>query len=332
MFELSPAQTDRAIGALVGLACGDALGAPYEFQPPVPDTRPIDMAGGGSLAWAPGEWTDDTAMAFAIAEVSASGADLRTDEAQTRIAQAWWTWARDAKDIGVQTRAVLSAARREGTAAALREASERHHRTHGRSGGNGSLMRTAPVALAYLGPDQEDALWQAATAISALTHWEDDAQEACGLWCLAIRHAVLCGNFDGLRQALGRLSAPRQAIWGARLNEAKSKQPFEFRNNGYVVAALQAAWSAIVQTLDAPDLQQAGATAGQYAQQALERAVRCGGDTDTVAAIAGSLIGARWGASAIPDRWKAKLHGWRDATSADLVHLALLSVGQPARP
>ncbi len=325
MSPLTFAQTDRAVGALVGLASGDALGAGCEFEPRVPYTKALAMTGGGVFGWRPGSWTDDTAMAYAIAEVAATGADLRSDQAQDQIAQGWWRWAETAVDIGAQTRSVLRSARADGTAKGLRAASEQHHLlAQGRSGGNGSLMRTAPVALAYLGPNQEEELWQAADAISALTHWEQDAREACGLWCLAIRHAVLHGTFDGLRLAVQRLPAERQALWSARLDQAEARQSWRFANNGWVVAALQAAWSAIAHTAVPAELPGAGVFAAQHAENAIERAARCGGDTDTVAAIAGSLVGARWGASAIPAKWKLKLHGWNQATTAELVQRAVM--------
>jgi ADP-ribosylglycohydrolase len=65
---LTPAQLDRAVGALLGTAAGDALGAPYEFGPPRGPDLDVAMTGGGP--WEPGEWTDDTSMAIAIAEVA----------------------------------------------------------------------------------------------------------------------------------------------------------------------------------------------------------------------------------------------------------------------
>ena len=81
---LTGAQLDRAAGVLLGTGCGDALGAGYEFGPPLADDVTVGMVGGGPFGWAPGEWTDDTSMAVAIAEVTATGADLRTQAAQTR--------------------------------------------------------------------------------------------------------------------------------------------------------------------------------------------------------------------------------------------------------
>jgi len=56
-------------GALVGLAAGDALGAPLEFGPPRPrDALLREMIGGGSFGWKPGEWTDDTQMALCLTQ------------------------------------------------------------------------------------------------------------------------------------------------------------------------------------------------------------------------------------------------------------------------
>src|SRR3712207_6159372 len=77
---LSAAQSDRAAGVLLAMAAGDALGAGYEFGPPLGPEVPVLMAGGGFLGWAPGEWTDDTSMAMTIAEVSAEGVDLLSTE------------------------------------------------------------------------------------------------------------------------------------------------------------------------------------------------------------------------------------------------------------
>ena len=104
---LTSAQADRAAGVLLATACGDALGAGYEFGPPLPDGAPVAMIGGGPFGWAPGEWTDDTSMALPIARAAATGADLRDEAVLDSIAVAWVSWAREAKDVGIQTSAVL---------------------------------------------------------------------------------------------------------------------------------------------------------------------------------------------------------------------------------
>ena len=66
MPTLTADQADRAGGVLMGQACGDALGAPYEFHAPLPPHEPVEMTGGGDYGWAPGEWTDDTAMTVVV--------------------------------------------------------------------------------------------------------------------------------------------------------------------------------------------------------------------------------------------------------------------------
>ena len=310
---------DRIEGVLLGTAAGDALGAPYEFQPPRGPELDVVMAGGGP--WAPGEWTDDTAMAVSIAEIAATGSDLRDDAAQDAIVARWYEWSRTAKDVGIQTRAVLSAAARGGeiTAQRARREARLHHERAGRSGGNGSLMRTAPVALAYL--DDEAGMVQAARALSELTHFDPDAGDACVLWCSAIRHAVLTGEID-TRIGLGHIAVERRDLWLDRLEIAESSRPSDFRRNGWVVQALQAAWSAIVTTAVPVDDPAGGTFRADHLRTGLDAAVRGGFDTDTVAAIAGGLLGAAHGASAVPLEWRTLLHGWPGLRARELVELS----------
>ena len=105
----SAAMVDRAVGAVLASAAGDAMGAPYEFGPPDP-SAPCQLEGGGSFGWAPGEWTDDTQMAVAVLTVLADGS-TDTDE----IGQAMVRWFESGPaDVGNQTRAVLGAASRRG--------------------------------------------------------------------------------------------------------------------------------------------------------------------------------------------------------------------------
>jgi ADP-ribosyl-[dinitrogen reductase] hydrolase len=333
-MRLTSAQTDRACGVLLGGACGDALGAGYEFgsAPPPPSGTTPAMIGGGLGGFAPGEWTDDTAQAYAIAEVAATGADLQSEEALTAIARRFADWyAEGPADVGIQTSAVLSRAGRHPTAEEMsREAAAVHERT-GRSAGNGSLMRTAAVALAHL--DKPEALVEAAMRVSALTHFDPQAGEACALWCLMIRQTVLTGSLDDLRPNLALLPETSRTFWAERLDAAESSEPGTFRPNGWVVSALQAAWSAIVHTPVPDEAPADGSFACLHLQHALETAIRIGDDTDTVAAIAGALLGARWGVSAIPAAWREKVHGWPGAGAADLVNLALLTIrrGRPDR-
>jgi ADP-ribosyl-[dinitrogen reductase] hydrolase len=310
-MRLDALQTDRAVGVLLGSAVGDALGVPYEHGSRSLEPQP-QMHGGGLGRLRPGAWSDDTEMGICIAQVAATGADLRTPEALEAIAQGFQRWFGDnPPDVGVQTRQVLHAA--TGAASMVAAAATLHVRT-GRTAGNGSLMRTGTVALAHLGDPL--ALSEAARAVSALTHHDPVAGEACVLWCLAIDHAVRTGELD-VRVGLPHVDA---VYWGPLLDEAEQVKPACYAaQNGWVVAALLAAWSACSQATSFAD--------------GIVRAVNGGGDTDTVAAIAGALLGARYGGSAVPARWRRVLHGWPGLWARDLIALAVLTVrgGQPTR-
>ena len=304
MRHLDAKQHDRAVGVLLGSAAGDALGVHYEYGSRRLDGEP-QLLGGGLGGLAPGQWSDDTEMACAITEVPVTGADLRTEGALDAVAAQFARWYADGPpDIGIQTRAVLSA--RPVDAAAMRAVARELHERTGRSAGNGSLMRTGPVALAHLG--HPHAIAEAARAVSALTHHDPVAGDACALWCLAIDHAVLTGTLD-LRVGLPHVDA---AYWAPLIDEAETVAPGHYAaTNGWVVAALLAAWSALSRTGTLRD--------------ALVEAVRGGGDTDTVAAITGSLAGAAYGASTVPAAWRRMLHGWPGLRARDLVRLAYLS-------
>lgn len=308
---LDSLQFDRAVGAVLASAAGDALGSHYEFGAALSDDAVVDF-GVGTFGHARGEWTDDTSMAMPILQALAAGRSIEDRATIGGILVAWREWAKGAKDVGIQTRAVLdglSAEPSEEEAVAL---SHTLHERTGRSAGNGALMRTGPLALGYLERDPAE-LAAAARRIARLTHWDEDNGDACALWCLAIRHAILTGELD-LRGQLRWIPEQRRGRWSSLLDDALAADAHPRRfsaQNGWVVAALQGALSAV-----------AGASS---LVDALERAVRGGHDTDTVAAIAGALAGSLRGGSAVPLGWQRILHGWPSLRAGDLVRLAVLA-------
>lgn len=305
---------DRAAGVMVGLACGDALGAAYEFGGPYPADMPVEMKGGGAFGWAPGEWTDDTSMAIPLLELVETGERPRGYNLRPAM-QRWIEWMQDAKDVGNQTSAVLGEAKLAARGdfyqldtAALTAAREFQNQFPD-AAGNGSLMRTAPYGL--VGHDLEYVATTAAGQ-SGLTHPHADAVTACAIWSAAIKHAVDTGELDirvGLRAGVSETNElDRFVLWETRIKEAEKLAPEHFTQNGWVVQALQGAWSSIVHSGDRAD------NDPRHVRRALEMAVRGGGDTDTVAAIAGGLIGGAYGVSACPSEWKRQIHGspgWR---------------------
>lgn len=314
---LTQEQRDRSLGVLVGQACGDALGVPYEFGSRHLDGDP-QMLGGGLGDYAPGEWSDDTQMALCIAEVAATGADLTSSDALDAIAERFEDWYADGPaDIGNQTSAVLGLARTlsGSPAARLRAASRTVHERTGRSAGNGSIMRTAPVALAHL--DDPDAAAEAARLVSELTHHDPLAGDAAVLWTDLIRRAVLDG--DALELDVTVVPAERRDYWTDLVSEAAVGPPTRFNPNGSAMAALQAAYSAIMATpteSGEPEI-----------ATILTAAIRIGHDTDTVAAVAGAALGARHGLRHLPRQWVQDLNGWPGYRAEDLISITQRIIG-----
>jgi ADP-ribosyl-[dinitrogen reductase] hydrolase len=151
------------------------------------------------------------------------------------------------------------------------------------------------------------------------------------LWNHAQRHAIMTGRLD-IRVGLEHLEPIAAATWSALVDEAEARRPVDFHtDNGWVVRALQAAWSSIAST-PVPELDTTAATfPADHFAVALRTAVRVGADADTVAAIAGGLLGAAWGVSAVPAEWRRPLHGWPGMTGQELLRLAglALNAGKP---
>ncbi len=326
---MTGSRLDRVEGALLASACGDALGVPYEFgTASLAATESPRMIGGGLGPYAPGEWSDDTQMAVVIARVAASRG-LADEAALDDVVDGWIAWlAAGASDAGIQTRRVLGALADQagpGSAVRARAAARDLHRRTGRTAGNGSLMRTAPVALAFL--DDPVALGERARAVSDLTHPDPVAGDACVLWCHAIRSPSSRGGCRTWRT--WSPSCPSSGGTSGRPGspDADQRPPAAFAPNGYVVHALQAAWSAICHPVAGDPVPDASPVASSLAA-----AVHAGDDTDTVAAIAGALLGACWGASSLPSPGCGIVHGWPGLDAAGLRDLATPSGGRPLTP
>ncbi|WP_300048283.1 ADP-ribosylglycohydrolase family protein [Trueperella sp.] len=308
-YVLTDLMVDRGRGALLASACGDALGVPYEFTRGTDDPQ---MLGGGLGPYEPGEWSDDTQMAICVASVADSGLSLTSDKAHDEIGQNFINWMHDgATDIGIQTRAVLlNASRMTGDVSdRLRQAARDYAATTERGAGNAALGRIAPIGISFLW--DRDATARAARSIATLTHADREAEEACVLWAEAMRVAVIDGVLN-VRAGMDLLLEESRPSWEARIADAEAGL-VNPRTNGYTVSALQCAWFAVKATQDY------FGEAAMY--DGLRRAVKLGGDTDTVAAIAGALLGARWGESAIPAAWKDAVHGWPGMSGAELADM-----------
>ena len=287
-------RSHRVTGALIGSVVGDALGAPFEFGPAgayggqfPTEARGLrsEMCGGGSLGWAPGEFTDDTQMALLLASSLVDVGGL--DEAD--VFDRFQTWvAAGPPDVGNQTRSVLTSGRPWDVAAA------EHFARTGHAAGNGSLMRTTPAAVWFATAGQE-ATMDAARRISALTHGDPAAGEGCAILHDLIRVALHGGDpLTALPDALAVVAPEHRPKWESVL--APTWRPSDAtESNGVVWPTLgSAVWA----------LREAGSFA-----EGMRRVLDLGGDTDTVAAVTGGLLGAVYGIAGIPMRWTSVLNG-----------------------
>ncbi|MEZ3182902.1 ADP-ribosylglycohydrolase family protein [Streptomyces pimonensis] len=284
-----PTRTERALGAVIGSAVGDALGAPFEFGPegafsarfPTPGLGG-EMCGGGG--WDPGEATDDTQMAVLVAESLLERGGLDLPDVFRRF-QRWA--AAGPKDIGLQTEAVLTSGDPWDLAAAL------HFQSNQRAAGNGALMRAAPSAV-HFAPLGRDATMDAARRLSALTHGDRAAWEGTAVFHELIGTA-LAGD-DPVAAVPDTLRAvhPDHRERYATVLAPDWHPDLATEFNGAVWPCLgSAVWA--VRT-----------TTGY--EEAVRAAIDLGGDTDTVAAVTGGLAGAVYGIGAVPARWTTPLH------------------------
>lgn len=286
---------DRKRGTLLGLAVGDALGAAVEFRRPGTFVEVTEYRGDGPFGLAPGEWTDDTSMALALADsIGRVGWDL-DDQAQRYLSwyqSGWYSVNGRCFDIGATCRRGLTRFSQSGDAKSSGDAAEEYS-------GNGSIMRLAPVPIRCAGfyPDNLLELIQRLTASSLPTHASPQCLSACaylGVVLAALiqgesREHVLDPNWKVLRE-LRELHPFHRKIADIAEGSFRRKQPPEIVGSGYVVKSLEAALWAFH---DAPDF-----------RTAVLRAVNLGDDADTTGAVCGQLAGAYWGESGIPQPWR----------------------------
>lgn len=285
---------DRYRGALLGLAAGDALGTTLEFKRPGTFEPITDIVGGGPFNLKPGQWTDDTSMALCLAESLIECQGFDPVDQLTRYCR----WYREGHlsstgrwfDIGNTTRAALERFEQIGEPFP--------GSTDPKTAGNGSLMRLAPVALAF-SSDPTAAIMMAGQS-SRTTHGAREAVDACryfaGLLLGALqgrpKDALLSANFCPV-PGLWTKAPLAPKIAGVAAGSFKAKNPPTIRGTGYVVDCLEAALWAF--------------HCGETFRDGALLAVNLGDDADTTGAVYGQLAGAYYGEQGIPDSWRTTL-------------------------
>ncbi|HLZ46738.1 MAG TPA: ADP-ribosylglycohydrolase family protein [Gemmatimonadales bacterium] len=291
---LDPQLISRARGALLGLVAGNQLGVPTEHLGSPEAIRKAYPQGITDLAPPPknSPYDDDAAMALLLGESLLASKDFDAAD----VARRWVKWMKvDGRGIGMTTRRALTLIERgkepfEGGRLANQE-------NPGRGAGNGSVMRCIPVALRY--HDNIDRLIRVSTQQAAITHSDERCTWGAAAVNLAARE-LLHGNIYFIDEVLHRIGdrAPRT------LRDAIHRVPRERESDlpitvmgetGYVVHCVEIAFWFVTHDWTLED--------------ALLYLVRAGGDTDTNAAVAGALLGARYGEVGLPPRWVDQLIG-----------------------
>jgi ADP-ribosyl-[dinitrogen reductase] hydrolase len=291
-----PSSRDRALGALLGLAVGDAVGTTVEFKPRGSFAPLTDMVGGGPFRLEPGQWTDDTSMALCLAASLVETGRFDAHDQMTRYVrwrdEGYMSSNGRCFDIGTTVGAAL--ARFERTGDPFAGSTDPH------SAGNGSIMRLAPVVLwgLHQTPNTSTSgvsnnVTQHAAESSRTTHAAAECLDACRLLASVISRALAGASKDEalLGDAATFTGAP--AIAKLARGAWRDKADSHIRGTGYVVQSLEAAlWSVW--------------TTGSF-EEAILRAANLGEDADTTAAVAGQIAGALYGRSGIPARWLKRL-------------------------
>lgn len=276
-------ERDRYLGALLGLAVGDALGAQVEFMPQGSFPPVAEMKGGGPHRLGPGEWTDDTAMALCLAESLLEKGFDPLD--QMRRYLLWYREGYNSPkgycfDIGITTRRALERFLRTGDPFSGPEEES--------AAGNGSLMRLAPVALAYA---RSPRLLEYARLSARTTHGARAALESTEVLAWLLEGALRGrpkAELLALKPFRGRPLHPdvAEVVEGSFWRRAQGE--------GYAPRTLEAALHAFAHT--------------ESFEEGMLLAVNLGEDADTVGAVYGQLAGAYYGRGAIPERWLKPLY------------------------
>lgn len=275
-FALNPpiSAYERALGAYLGFACGDALGATVEFMTPQQIRAKFgihrDIIGGGWLKLRPGQVTDDTEMSLALgrAIVASGGWDPHA------AADAFAAWLRTQPvDVGNTCRRGIRRYMIEGTLAGPPNEGD---------AGNGACMRNLPLAIATLGDDHAFVLHTLEQC--HITHHHPLADAATLALGRMVRKLLAGGSVNDCRLEANTLIAAHPEF---RFN------PYPGRAGAYIVETVQTVLHGFFST-------------DSFESCVLETVNR-GEDADTTGALAGMLAGALYGVRAIPRRWLDRL-------------------------
>ena len=281
---------DKSIGMFLGLAIGDALGAPLEFKSASPaDKLLTKYTTGGAHNVSIGEWTDDTSMALAMAKSLIEKQTFDADDIMQKFCNWYFKGEYSTRgkcfDIGGTVAVALRSYSK------TLDSDDYLQPYRGRTGvdtsGNGALMRMAPVIMVAKNPFHA---MQLATQQTLLTHGSNLCVEYSLMLAEELYHGYPITRFESYKLPLD-----------IEINKVMS--------GGFVKETYEAAWWAFSTTNSFEDC--------------IIKAVNRGHDADTTGAVAGMIAGRYYGDSKIPSYFKDNLM-WYDElfqTAIDLSNI-----------
>lgn len=287
---------DNIKSVLFGIAVGDALGVPVEFmsREQVQRNPVTDMREYGTHDQPAGTFSDDTSLAFCLAEALTVGNDLNV-VARNFIRwyrEGYWTAHGNVFDIGIATRQAIERLIK-GEKPELAGGYEEN------SNGNGSLMRILPLVF-YIKDKDIDDRWEATKKVSSITHMHIRSVIACFYYLEFSRQLIIkkdkfeayanTGNIVSDYLIQRDINKEEVNLFSRLLYKDIWHEPeYSIDSTGYVLHTLEASVWCIM-------------TTDNFSQSVL-KAVNLGDDTDTTGAVTGGLAGLLHGYDDIPDKW-----------------------------
>ena len=296
---------DQVRAAVIGLAVGDALGVPVEFHKReyFKSNPVVDMIGFGTHDQPPGTWSDDSSMAFCLAEVLADEYSIHTlgENFKRWLYDNYWTPHGEIFDVGIATRKAINNLNIE--ISPLESGGFDEY-----SNGNGSLMRILPLAFHVKNMSISER-FQITKEVSAITHAHIRSVIACFYYVEFALKLITNKDkfqvFEDLRNQIPTYLSELKIysdeiqkfkrLWDNDFPEIEENDIF---SSGYVVHTLEASiWCLL--------------TTNNYSEAVL-KAVNLGDDTDTTATVTGGLAGILYGINSIPEKWKQSIARYDD--------------------
>lgn len=293
--------SNRILSSIMGFAVGDALGVSTEFIPRqyINEFNIEEMSSFGPHNVPAGAWSDDTSMVIAgIDSITRCEGELDYDD----VMEAYIDWFKNAKytsidkTFGVGDTIFKSLVNYLSGNSALESGSNNF-----KENGNGSLMRSLPVSLlCSLNDINNKEICNITSNFSALTHSHEVSKMACYIYTLFIKY-ILKGIDKNTALRIIQKENYSEKFSPETINEFKRLLTNDFNNinqndiqeSGYVRDTLEIVIYSIINT-------------NSY-EEAITTAIKFGYDTDTNAAITGSIAGIMYGIDDIPEKWLSQL-------------------------